>query len=153
MNKKITMNAIVYENYGSPDVLHLKEIEKPTPKENEVLIKVYATSVNWGDWHNLRADPFLVRLMAGLLKPKNQILGFDVAEKVEAVGENVKKFQLGDEVFGDIYSCGGGAFAEYVAVIENALVLKPTNITFEQAAAVPVAAVTALQGLRNHGKI
>ncbi len=147
------MKAMVYEKYGPPEVLQLKEIEKPTPKEDEALIKVQATSVNWGDWHNLKADPFLVRLMAGLRKPKNQILGFDVAGQVEAVGGSVKQFQPGDEVFGDIYACGGGAFAEYVAVPENAVVLKPANITFEQAAAVPVAAVTALQGLRDHGQI
>ena len=147
------MKAIVYENYGSPDVLQLKEVQKPTPAEGEVLIKVHATSVNWGDWHNLRADPFLVRLAAGLLKPKNQILGFDVAGQVESVGENVKQFQPGDEVFGDIYASGGGAFAEYVAVPENALVSKPANLTFEEAVAVPVAAVTALQGLRDHGQL
>ena len=135
------MKAIVYTKYGPPDVLQLKEVEKPAPKEDEVLIKVYATSVNWGDWHNLRADPFLVRLMAGLFKPKNKILGFDVAGRVETVGRNVKQFQPGDEVFGDLYAYGGGAFAEYVSVPENALVLKPANITFEEAAAVPVAAV------------
>ena len=147
------MKAIVYEKYGPPDVLQLKDVEKPMPKEDEVLIKVHATSVNWGDWHNLRADPFLVRLMAGVLKPKNKILGSDIAGRVEAVGESVKQFQPGDEVFGDIYAYGGGTFAEYVAVPENAVVLKPDNITFEQAATAPVAAVTALQGLRNHGQI
>ena len=147
------MKAIVYHNYGSPDVLTLEEVGKPTPSDDEVLVKVHATSVNWGDWHNLRADPFLVRLAAGLLKPKNKILGFDVAGRVEAVGVNVAHFQPGDEVFGDIYACGGGAFAEYVAVPENALLLKPAGMTFEEAAAVPVAAVTALQGLRDHGQI
>jgi len=147
------MKAIVCEKYGSPEVLQLKEVEKPVPGEGEVLIKIHASSVNWGDWHNLRADPFLVRLAAGLLKPKNKILGFDVAGQVEAVGGNVKQFKKGDEVFGDIYACGGGAFAEYVAVPESALVLKPANLTFEEAAAVPVAGVTALQGLRDHGKI
>jgi NADPH:quinone reductase-like Zn-dependent oxidoreductase len=147
------MKAIVYTRYGPPDVLELKEVEKPTPEDNEVLIKVHATSVNWSDWHTLRADPFLVRLAAGLLKPKNKILGFDVAGRVEAVGVNVKQFQPGDEVFGDIFACGGGAFAEYVSVPENALVLKPANLIFEQAAAVPVAAVTALQGLRDQGQI
>jgi len=101
----------------------------------------------------MRADPFLVRLMAGLLKPKNKILGFDVAGRVEAVGVNVEQFQPGDEVFGDIFACGGGAFAEYVCVPEKALVLKPASMTFDEAAAVPVAAVTALQGLRDHGQI
>ena len=147
------MKVIVYEKYGTPDVLQLKEVEKPIPKDDEVLIKVHTTSVNWGDWHNLRADPFLVRLAAGLLKPKNKILGFDVAGQVEAVGGNVKQFKSGDEVFGDIYACGGGAFAEYVVVPEIALALKPVNLTCEEAAAVPIAGVTALQGLRDHGQI
>ena len=147
------MKAIVYEKYGPPDVLQLTEVAKPTPREDEILVKVYATSVNWGDWHNLRADPFLVRFMTGLLKPKNQILGYDVAGRVEAVGKNVKQFQPGDEVFGDNFERGGGAYAEYVCVPENALVLKPANITFEEAAAIPVTAVTALQGLRDQGQI
>jgi NADPH:quinone reductase-like Zn-dependent oxidoreductase len=148
----ILMKAIVYTKYGSPDVLQLKEIAKPTPKDNEVLIKVQAASVAAGVWRLLRADPFLVRFMYGLLKPKHKILGADVAGRVEAVGANVKQFQSGDEVFGDLSNCGFGAFAEYVSAPENALALKPTNLTFEQAAAVPVSAVTALQGLRE-GKI
>lgn len=147
------MKAIVYDKYGPPEVLQLKEVEQPAPKEGEVLLKVQAASVNWGDWHNLKADPFLVRLGAGLLKPKNQILGFDVAGQVEAVGTNTKQFQPGDELFGDIYPHGGGAFAEYVTVPEKGLLLKPANLTFKQAAAVPVAALTALQGLRDHGQI
>lgn len=147
------MKAMIYEKYGPPKILELKEIEKPVPKEDEVLIKVQATSVNWADWHNLRADPVLVRLAAGLLEPKNTILGFDVAGQVEAIGTKVKQLRPGDEVFGDIYPCGGGAFAEYVSVPEKALVLKPDNLTFEQAAAVPVAALTALQGLRDQGRI
>jgi len=147
------MKAIVYEEYGSPDVLVLKDVEKPTPKDDEVLIKVHAASVNAADLHLLRADPFLVRLSSGLLKPKNKILGADIAGRVEAVGSNVKQFKPGDEVFGDISGCGWGGFAEYVCARENALVLKPANITFEQAAAVPMAAVTALQGLRNKGQI
>jgi NADPH:quinone reductase-like Zn-dependent oxidoreductase len=147
------MKAIVYEKYGPPEVLKLKEVEKPTPGDNEVLIKVHATSVNAADWRHLRADPFLVRLMAGLLKPKNQILGADIAGRVEAVGRNVKQFQQGDEVFGDISEYGWGGFAEYVCASEDALVLKPANMTFEEAAAVPLAAVTALQGLRDKGQI
>jgi len=148
------MKAIIYHKYGSPDVLELKEIEKPTPKDNEVLVKIHAASVNAYDWHLLRADPFLVRLMGGgLLKPKNQILGADIAGRVEVVGRKVKQFQPGDEVFGDISGCGSGGFAEYVSVPENALALKPANITFEEAAAVPMAAVTALQGLRDKGQI
>ena len=145
------MKAIVYEEYGSPDVLKLRDVDKPTPKDDEVLIKVFAASVNSADLHSLRADPFLVRLVSGLLKPKNTILGADIAGRVEAVGRNVKQFKPGDDVFGDISGCGWGGFAEYVCARENALVLKPANVTFEEAAAVPMAAVTALQGLR--GKV
>ena len=148
------MKAIVYTKYGPPDVLQLKEVAKPTPKDNEILIKVFAASVNPLDWHLLRATPFLVRLTEGLLKPKKEILGADVAGRVEEVGKNVKQFQTGDEVLGDIFVDGLGGFAEYVCVPEDAaLVQKPTNLTFEEAAAVPVAAVTALQGLRDKGQI
>ncbi|MCH7662709.1 MAG: NAD(P)-dependent alcohol dehydrogenase [Chloroflexi bacterium] len=147
------MKAIVYEKYGSPDVFELKDVEKPSPKDDEVLIKVHAASVNYADWATLTGKPFLVRLTAGLLKPKHKTLGMDVAGRIEEVGRNVKQFQPGDEVYGDISGSGGGAFAEYVAVPENALALKPTNATFEQAAAVPMAAVTALQALRDKGKI
>lgn len=147
------MKAIVYTEYGSPDVLQLKEVAKPTPKDNEVLIKVYAVSVNAADLHLLRADPFLIRLSYGLLKPKNEILGSDIAGRVEAVGGNVKQFKPGDDVFGDISGCGRGGFAEYVCALENVLVLKPANISFEEAAAVPMAAVTALQGFRNNRQI
>jgi NADPH:quinone reductase-like Zn-dependent oxidoreductase len=148
------MKAIVYTKYGAPDVLEVKEVEKPTPQDNEVLVKVYATSVNAGDWHLLRAKPFLMRFMGyGLLKPKNTILGSDIAGRVEAVGRNVKQFQSGDEVFGNTARYGFGGFAEYVSVPENALVLKPTNISFEEAAAVPQASLVALQGLRDKGQI
>ena len=120
------MKAIVYTEYGSPDVLKLEEVKKPTPRDDELLIKVHAVSLNARDWRLLRADPFLVRLMGGgFLKPKNQILGSDVAGRVEAVGRNVKQFQPGDEVFGDLSECGDGGFAEYVAAREDALVLKP----------------------------
>ena len=150
------MKAIVYDQYGPPDVLELKEVEKPTPKDDKVLIEVQAASLNPLDWHFLRGTPYFMRVVAGLLKPKRKfrILGADVAGRVEAVGRNVKQFQPGDEVFGDIFRCGLGAFAEYVCVPENAaLVLKPTGTTFEEAAAVPVAAVTALQGLRDKGQI
>ncbi len=144
------MKAIVYHNYGSPDVLKLEEVEKPTPQDNEVLVKVHAASVNAADWHILRGKPFLVRLMGfGLLKPKHKILGSDIAGRVEAVGRNVKQFQPDDEVFGNIR----GGFAEYVCAREDALVLKPANLSFEEAAAVPIAAVTALQGLRDKGQI
>jgi NADPH:quinone reductase-like Zn-dependent oxidoreductase len=147
------MKAIVYTEYGSPDVLQLKEIARPTPKDNEVLVKVYAVSVNAADLHLLRADPFLIRLSSGLLKPKNQILGSDIAGRVEAVGRNVKQFKPGDEVFGDISANGWGGFAEYACASENAFALKPSNLSFEEAAAVPMAAVTALQGIRYAGQI
>lgn len=147
------MKAIVYTKYGPPDVLELKEVEKPAPEDNEVLVKVYAASINAADWRFLRAEPFIARLASGLLKPKYPILGADIAGRVEAVGANVKRFQPGDDVFGDISECGWGGFAEYVCAEENALVLKPEGATFEEAAAVPFAAVTALQGLRNNGRI
>jgi len=147
------MKAIVYTEYGSPDVLHLQEVAKPAPKDDEVLVKVYAVSVNAADLHLLRADPFLIRLSSGLLKPKNNILGSDIAGRVEAVGENVKQFKPGDDVFGDISAGGWGGFAEYVCAHEDALVLKPANLSFEEAAAVPMAAVTALQGFRYAGQV
>ena len=143
------MKAIVYYNYGSPDVLKCEEIEKPTARDNEVLIKVRAASVNPYDWHFMRGAPYPVRIAAGLRKPKDRRLGVDVAGQVEAVGGNVTQFRPGDEVFG---SCRG-AFAEYVCAIEEKLALKPANISFEDAAAVPVAAITALQGLRDKGRI
>ncbi|MGB5847696.1 MAG: NAD(P)-dependent alcohol dehydrogenase [Ignavibacteriaceae bacterium] len=148
------MKAIVYHKYGSPDVLHLEEVEKPTPRVNEVLIKVHAASVNYSDWAFVRGKPFLVRLIgSGLLKPKNTILGKDIAGRVEAIGRNIKQFQPGDEIYGDLSECGFGAFAEFVSVPENALALKPANLSFEEAAAVPEAAVVALQGLRDKGQI
>jgi NADPH:quinone reductase-like Zn-dependent oxidoreductase len=145
------MKAMVYTKFGPPDVLQLREVEKPCPKDNEILIKVHAASANAYDWRHLRADPFLIRLMgAGLLKPKHKILGADMAGQVEAVGVNVKQFRPGDEVFGD---GGYGGFAEYACVDENRFVLKPADLTFEEAAAVPMAALTALQGLRDKGLI
>jgi NADPH:quinone reductase-like Zn-dependent oxidoreductase len=147
------MKAIVYTEYGSPDVLQLKERAKPTPKENEVLVKVYAVSVNAADLHLLRADPFLVRLSSGLLKPKNEILGSDIAGQVEAVGRNIKEFKPGDDVFGNLSADGWGGFAEYACARETAFALKPSNLSFEEAAAVPMAAVTALQGIRYAGQI
>jgi len=146
------MKAMVYTKYGTPDVLQLKEVEKPGPEDNEVLIKVHAASVNSWDWDLLRGTPFVNRLMFGLLKPK-VILGCDIAGRVEAVGRNVKQLQPDDEVFGDLSGCGWGGFAEYVCARENALALKPACLTFEQAAAVPQAALLALQGLRYKGQI
>lgn len=148
------MKAIVCTKYGPPEVLQLTEVAKPTPKPDEVLIKVHAASVNMYDWHLLTADIFLVRLMGqGLLKPKKPIPGVDIAGRIEAVGSNVKQFQTGDDVYGDISACENGGFAEYVAVPERAVALKPANLSFEEAAALPMAAVTALQGLRDQGQI
>lgn len=144
------MKAIVSTEYGSPDVLELKEVEKPVPKDNEVLIKVHAAAANPLDWHRMRGAPFLVRLSDGLFKPKNRMLGADLAGRVEAVGNSVTEFQPGDEVFGEVYA---GGFAEYACVSEDKLALKPANLSFEEAAAVPVAALTALQGLRDYGQI
>jgi NADPH:quinone reductase-like Zn-dependent oxidoreductase len=143
------MKAVVYHNYGSPDVLQCEEIEKPAAGDNEVLIKIRAASVNPLDWHFMRGTPYVVRIMTGLLKPKVTRLGVDVAGQVEAVGRNVTQFKPGDEVFG---ACRG-AFAEYACTAESAVVMKPDNVTFEQAGSVHVAALTALQGLRDKGRI
>ncbi len=145
------MKAMTYTQYGSPDFLHLQDVDKPTSGDDQVLVKVAAASVNALDWHMLTADIFLVRLMgSGLSKPKNPILGADIAGRVETVGKNVNRFKPGDEVFGDI---GHGGFAEYALGTEKQLAHKPANLSFEQAAAVPVAGLTALQGLRDVGKI
>ena len=143
------MKAIVYTKYGSPDVLQFKEVEKPAPTDGQILVKIYAASANPVDWHLMRASPFLARLAGGLRKPKDTRLGADFAGRVEAVGANVAQFQPGDEVFG----ASTGAFAEYICVAESEVALKPANLSFEQAAAVPVAATTALQGLRDTGQI
>lgn len=147
------MKAITYTQYGSPSILKFEEVEKPSPKEGEVLVKVHAASANPLDWHLMRGAPFLARLENGLQKPKTTRLGADIAGRVEAVGRNVTQFQPGDEVFGEKFETGLGGFAEYAAVPESALVMKPTNLSFEAAAAVPIAALTALQGLRNKGQI
>jgi NADPH:quinone reductase-like Zn-dependent oxidoreductase len=142
------MKAIIHTHYGPPDVLEFKEVEKPVPRDGEILIKIHAASVNPLDWHLLRASPFLVRFGGGLRTPKDPRLGADLAGRVEAVGPNVQ-FQPGDEVFG----AGTGSFAEYASVPENSVALKPTKSSFEEAAAVPTAALTALQGLREKGQI
>ena len=147
------MKAIVYTKYGPPEVLQLKEVEKPTPRDNEALVKVHAASVNDWDWMALNGESFVTRLIHGLLKPKIKILGCDIAGQVEAVGKNVKQFQQGDEVFGDLCECGFGGFAEYVCAPENALALKPASMTFEEAAAIPQAGMLAVQGLRDKGQI
>jgi len=148
-----TMKAIITTKYGSPEVLQLEEVEKPTPKDNEVLIKIHAAAITAGDVIVLKGEPFVTRLATGLLEPKNTIPGKEMAGRVVAVGQNVTHFQPGDEVFGDLSVASWGAFAEYVAVPECAIALKPTNLTFEEAAAVPESAVVALQGLRDKGKI
>ena len=146
------MKAIVFHKYGQPDVLALEEIEKPCPGDDEVLVKVYASCINSWDWELLQGIPFVNRLMAGILKPtKIKIPGCDIAGRIESVGKNVKQFQVGDEVFGDLSSCGWGGFAEYVSAPEKVLILKPACLTFEQAAAVPQAALLALQGLQRGG--
>ncbi len=144
------MKAIVYTEYGSPDILQLKDVEKPTPNAHEVLVKVYTASANPLDWHRMRGEPFLARLSEGYLKPKNPRLGADLAGRVEAVGSAVTELQPGDAVFGSI---GAGSFAEYVCAPASAFALKPANLSFEGAAAVPIAAFTALQGLRDKGQI
>jgi NADPH:quinone reductase-like Zn-dependent oxidoreductase len=144
------MKAIIYTEYGPPEVLQLKEIDKPAPKEDEVLVNIHAASLNAGDWAMMIGKPSYLRLAWGFPKPKYKILGLDIAGRVEAVGKNVKQFQPGDEVFGE---SGIGAFVEYRCVTEGKLALKPINISFEDAATVPEAALVALQGLRDKGQI
>jgi NADPH:quinone reductase-like Zn-dependent oxidoreductase len=147
------MKAIVRTQYGSPDVLQFTEVEKPTPTDNEVLIRLHAASVNPLDLFQMKGAP-LLRSMPGLRTPKHQILGVDIAGRIEAVGSNVTQFKPGDEVFGvGGKGFAGGGFAEYVCAAEDKLALKPANISFEEAASVPVAALTALQGLRDKGRI
>ncbi|MBK8884623.1 MAG: NAD(P)-dependent alcohol dehydrogenase [Bacteroidales bacterium] len=146
------MKAIVFTEYGTPDVLELKEIDKPIPKEDEVLIKNYAVSVNDWDMGLLEGGDLINRLLNGILKPKIQILGSDIAGRIEEVGKNVRRFQPGDEVYGDLSGKWGG-FAEYVCAPENALALKPASMSFEEAAAIPQAAMLAIQGLSDKGQI
>ncbi len=144
------MKAIVQDKYGSPDVLEVRDIDTPEIVEDDhVLVRVRATSVNPYDWHLMRGAPYFARVQAGLRRPKTTTRGADFAGQIEAVGKNVKGFQVGDEVFGE----AGGAFAEYVTTWEGALAPKPANLTFEQAAAVPMVALTALQGLRDKGQV
>jgi NADPH:quinone reductase-like Zn-dependent oxidoreductase len=145
------MKAIVYTKYGPPETLQLEEVAKPTPKDDEVLIKVRAVSVNRSDWEGLRGKPLYARI-GGLLKPRHQRLGSDIAGRVEMAGSNIWRFQPGDEVFGDILPRLGG-FAEYVCARESALALKPPSMTFEEVAAIPQAAVIALQGIRDRGQV
>jgi len=147
------MKAAVYEKYGPPEILQLREVEKPAPKENEALIKVQAASITFGDLAGVTGEPFMIRFTLGLREPKFPILGKDVAGQVEAVGVGVTEFKVGDEVFGDLSASGWGAYAEYVSAPVDALVRKPANIGFDAAAAVPESAVVALQALRDKGKI
>ena len=147
------MKAMVIERYGPPDVLQLREIPTPSPGEGQVLLRIRAASVNAADWHIMRANPFFARFAVGLLQPKFGVLGTDVAGSVEAVGAAVTRFAPGDEAFGNLFACGMGGFAEYAAVSEDALLPKPASSSFEQAAATPLAAVTALQALRTVGKV
>jgi len=145
-----TMKAIVQERYGPPDVLQLRDVDRPTIDDDSILVRVRAASINAYDWHMMRGSPYLVRMMAGLRKPKSTAVGVDVAGEVEAVGKNVTEFRPGDEVFGSRH----GSLAEYVRGTEKSfLVPKPAGLTFEQAAAVPMAASTALQGLRDKGQL
>jgi len=142
------MKAIVRETYGPPDVLHLEEVPLPTLRDGDVLVRVRAASANAGDWHLLRGTPLPFRLIAGLRIPKFKIIGTDIAGHVEAVGPNVTQFRPGDEVFGELSRCGFGAYAEFAAAPEKALALKPAHLSFEEAATLPTAGCTALQGLR-----
>jgi NADPH:quinone reductase-like Zn-dependent oxidoreductase len=147
------MKAIVYYQYGSPEVLQLKEIEKPVAGDDDVLVRVRAASVNPYDWHMLRGDPYLMRMMSGIRRPKVNGLGVDLAGQVEAVGKNVTRFCRGDDVFGETAGSTWGSLAEYACVPEDWLEQKPTNLTFEQAASAPLAGLTALQGLRDIGQV
>jgi len=147
------MKAVVMKRYGTPDVLELRDVATPTPKAHEVLVRVHAASVNDWDWALLRGTSFLIRILNGLLTPKVQIIGCDIAGRVETVGEDVKAFQPGDEVYGDLCMSGFGAFAEYACAPEAALAHKPPGMTFEQAAAIPQAGMLAVQGLIDVGRI
>jgi NADPH:quinone reductase-like Zn-dependent oxidoreductase len=143
------MKAVIYTKYGSPDVLKVQEVMQPVPKKNEVLIKTFASSINAYDWHKLTADVFMIRLVCGLFKPKQKILGCDIAGKIVAVGQNVQKFKIGDEVYGSMADgLGEGGYAEYVCTPETTLTLKPRNTTFEQVATIPMAGITALQAVK-----
>src|SRR5215217_2498694 len=147
------MRAFIYEKYGPPETLRMAEVDKPAPNADEVLVKVLAASVNAADWHVLRGKPLFSRATLGLLRPKHWILGVDIAGRVEAVGGGVTRFQPGDEVYANLLDHGYGGFAEYASVPVSVMSLKPAQLSFEEAAAVPMAAVTALQGLGHHGDL
>jgi NADPH:quinone reductase-like Zn-dependent oxidoreductase len=147
------MKAFIREKYGPPETLRTAEVDKPAPNADEVLVKVMAISVNPADWHVMRGKPLFSRATLGLLRPKHKILGVDIAGQVEAVGSSITRFKPGDEVYANLLDHGYGGFAEYVSVPVDVMSLKPANLSFEEAAAVPMAAITALQGLRHHGEI
>jgi NADPH:quinone reductase-like Zn-dependent oxidoreductase len=147
------MKAFIYERYGPPETLRMVEVDKPAPNTDEVLVKVLAVSVNAADWHVLRGKPLFSRATLGLLRPKHQILGVDIAGQVEAVGNGVTQVKVGDEVYANLLDHGYGGFAEYVSVPVDVMSAMPANLSFEEAAAVPMAAVTALQGLGRHGEL
>ncbi|HJY46719.1 MAG TPA: NAD(P)-dependent alcohol dehydrogenase [Propionibacteriaceae bacterium] len=147
------MKAFIRERYGPPATLRMAEVEMPAPDGSEVLVRVLGLSVNPADWHSMRGKPLFSRATLGLLRPKHRILGVDIAGKVEAVGSSVTQFKPGDEIYANLLEHGYGGFAEYVCVPGEVSSLKPANLSFEEAAAVPMAAVTALQGLQHHGKI
>jgi NADPH:quinone reductase-like Zn-dependent oxidoreductase len=147
------MKAFIYEKYGPPERLRMAEVDKPMPDADHVLVKVLAVAVNAADWHLVRGKPLFSRATLGLLRPKHRILGVDIAGQVEAVGDGVARFQAGDEVYANLLDHGCGGFAEYASVPVDVMASKPANLSFEEAAAVPMAAVTALQGLRHHGAI
>lgn len=147
------MKAVTFSEYGSAEVLKYTDVEMPVPQDNEVLIKIHAASVNTADWRIMRADPFPIRFVYGLISPKLSILGADVAGTVEAVGPDVKNFETGDAVFGDLSKSGWGGFSEYTCASEDYVVMKPKEVSFEDAAASGMAAVTALQGLKKLGGI
>ena len=147
------MKAVVLTRFGPPDVLQLKEVEKPDPKDDEVLLKVHATAINDWDWQFMRGRPLALRVIFGIFKPRVEILGAEVAGRVEAVGKNVKRFQPGDDVYGDISESGFGGFAEYVCAHEDALARKPPEMTFEEATSLPHASMLAMQGLIDRGQI
>ena len=152
-HRDVLMKAVVMESYGTPDVLELRDVARPTPKAGEVLVRVHAASVNDWDWGLLQGAPFVIRMFNGLFTPKVQIIGGDIAGRVEAVGRDVKSFQAGDEVYGDLCMSGFGAFAEYACAPEASLAHKPARMTFEQAAAIPQAGMLAVQGLIDVGRI
>ena len=147
------MKAITYTKYGPPEVLQIEEVAKPSPKDNEVLVKIHSASINDWDWGLVRGIPFVIRLFFGLKKPKVPIPGVDISGKIEAVGSKVSSFKIGDEIYCDLTDCGFGGFAEYVCVPEKMLSQKPSNISYNEASALPHAGALALQGLVEKGKV